>query len=219
MATLAALKRQLAKLEADVARKTKEELSGAIAKVRSIMSEFGVTIEHLTSAAGKKASTKAASNGAASKKGAKPAAKKTTAKRVGAGVPKYQDPKTGATWTGMGKPPSWLAGVKSRDSFLIVKPAATDAPAAPKKAASAEKTARKTATKVAAPAKKAVKAAAKKVTTVAKKAAAKAAPSKKTVKSKAAPNKTTAAKTAQKKAPANKAALAAVEAAAPVAAE
>jgi DNA-binding protein H-NS len=219
MATLAALKRQLAKLEADVARKTKEELSGAIAKVRSIMSEFGVTIEHLTSAAGKKASTKAASKGAAYKKAARPSAKKTASKRVGAGVPKYQDPKTGATWTGMGKPPSWLAGAKSRDAFLIVKPAAAETPAAPKKAASAKKTARKAATKVAAPAKKAVKAAAKKVTTVAKKAATKPAAAKKAVTAKAAPKKATAAKTTPKKAPAKKAAPAVVEPSAPVAAE
>ncbi|HHV7521247.1 TPA: H-NS family nucleoid-associated regulatory protein [Burkholderia orbicola] len=34
-------------------------------------------------------------------------------------VPKYQDPKTGATWSGRGKPPQWIAKAKSRDRFLI----------------------------------------------------------------------------------------------------
>lgn len=35
--------------------------------------------------------------------------------------PKYLDQKTGATWTGRGKPPSWIAG-KNRDDFLIERP-------------------------------------------------------------------------------------------------
>ncbi|HAF2413293.1 TPA: H-NS histone family protein [Salmonella enterica] len=31
---------------------------------------------------------------------------------------KYRDPKTGATWTGRGRPPAWLKGVRNRDRFL-----------------------------------------------------------------------------------------------------
>ncbi|HFT8010367.1 TPA: H-NS family nucleoid-associated regulatory protein [Burkholderia cenocepacia] len=34
-------------------------------------------------------------------------------------APKYQDPKTGATWSGRGKPPQWIANVKNRDRFLL----------------------------------------------------------------------------------------------------
>ncbi|WP_158934124.1 H-NS family nucleoid-associated regulatory protein [Burkholderia sp. S171] len=34
--------------------------------------------------------------------------------------PKYKDPVTGATWTGKGQPPSWIAG-KDREPFLIRK--------------------------------------------------------------------------------------------------
>lgn len=34
-------------------------------------------------------------------------------------APKYQDPKTGATWSGRGKAPQWIAGAKNRDRFLI----------------------------------------------------------------------------------------------------
>jgi DNA-binding protein H-NS len=33
--------------------------------------------------------------------------------------PKYRDPKTGATWSGRGKPPQWIASAKNRDRFLI----------------------------------------------------------------------------------------------------
>lgn len=32
--------------------------------------------------------------------------------------PKYRDPATGRTWSGRGKPPSWIAG-KDRAQFLI----------------------------------------------------------------------------------------------------
>ncbi|WP_080417841.1 H-NS histone family protein [Burkholderia ubonensis] len=32
--------------------------------------------------------------------------------------PKYRDPKTGATWSGRGRAPAWLAD-KNRDRFLI----------------------------------------------------------------------------------------------------
>lgn len=32
--------------------------------------------------------------------------------------PKYRDPKTGATWSGRGKPPNWIVG-KNRDRFLM----------------------------------------------------------------------------------------------------
>lgn len=34
-------------------------------------------------------------------------------------APKYQDPKTGATWSGRGKAPQWIASAKNRDRFLI----------------------------------------------------------------------------------------------------
>lgn len=39
-------------------------------------------------------------------------------KKRGHVAPKYRNPATGATWTGRGKPPAWIAG-KNRDTFLI----------------------------------------------------------------------------------------------------
>lgn len=32
---------------------------------------------------------------------------------------KYRDPKTGATWSGRGRAPSWIKNAKNRDRFLI----------------------------------------------------------------------------------------------------
>jgi hypothetical protein len=51
-------------------------------------------------------------------------AKKASKTNASTGVPKYRDPKTGKTWTGRGKPPTWIAGAKNRDAYLIGTPAA-----------------------------------------------------------------------------------------------
>ncbi|WP_347555455.1 H-NS histone family protein [Robbsia sp. KACC 23696] len=34
-------------------------------------------------------------------------------------APKFRDPETGATWSGRGKPPKWIAGEEDRSRFLI----------------------------------------------------------------------------------------------------
>jgi len=74
-------------------------------------------------------------------------------------APKYRDPKTGATWSGRGRAPAWLASVKDRTRFLIEGAAGTSADAqrapAKKKAAAAKKATRGNG---AAPAKKATRA-------------------------------------------------------------
>src|SRR5471030_3337754 len=134
MSKLTALKKQIAALEAQAERIAKAEMSSAIAKIKDIMSEFNLTIEHLTqTVTGKRA------------------AKKTKAKN--ASVAKYVDPKTGKTWSGFGRAPGWIAGAKNRDAFLVGKSSAAEsaakAPAAakkaPAKAAKAVKVAKKTA--------------------------------------------------------------------------
>ncbi|WP_322048072.1 H-NS family nucleoid-associated regulatory protein, partial [Paraburkholderia sp. J67] len=38
---------------------------------------------------------------------------------AGASPAKYQDPKSGATWSGRGRAPDWIKGAKNRDRFLI----------------------------------------------------------------------------------------------------
>jgi DNA-binding protein H-NS len=65
----------------------------------------------------------------------------------------YRDPKTGATWSGRGRAPAWLAGVKDRAKYLIAE--AAEFPAAPKAKASKAVTAKKVTATRRAPAKKA----------------------------------------------------------------
>jgi DNA-binding protein H-NS len=181
MSKLAAIKKQIAALEAEAERIAKQEMSGAIAKVKEIMATFGLTIEHLQSAVtGKKRSAG---------KAAKP-------KRAGKGVAKYADPKSGKTWSGFGRAPAWIAGAKNRDSFLVDK-SGVKAPEPVVKAS----TAKKKSTTKAASAKRAAKPTAKKVVAVAKKATRKTATpaaAKKASTKKAAP-KAAAKKSAQRK--------------------
>lgn len=171
--TVNEIKKQIAALEAKAARLAEEETKAAVSKVRALMNQLGVTLEHLSSTAGRK--------GAAVKKaiaGGKP----KTPQRAGKGVVKYRDPQTGATWTGFGRAPGWIAGATDRDAFLVsnrgehAPGARAGTPAAKKRAAAKGATAKK--------------AAATKAT--AKKAKINAAPAKKASKTavkRAAPNK------------------------------
>jgi DNA-binding protein H-NS len=52
--------------------------------------------------------------------GSTPNVKVKAAKSLKGGTPpKYQHPKTGATWTGHGRAPAWIADAKNRAKFLI----------------------------------------------------------------------------------------------------
>ena len=144
MSRLTALKKQIAALEAQAERIAKDEMSSAIAKVKNIMTEFNLTIEHLTQAVG-----------------GKRVAQKTKTKAKAASVAKYADPKTGKTWSGFGRAPGWIAGAKNRDAFLVSRSAALKSAA---KAPAGAKTASVKAVKVA---KKAAKPAAKKASAAA----------------------------------------------------
>ena len=195
MSKLTALKKQIAALEAQAERIAKEEMSSAIAKVKDIMAEFNLTIEHLTqTVAGKRAAKKT----------------KAKAKAKTASVAKYADPKTGKTWSGFGRAPGWIASAKNRDAFLVDKSAApavlAKAPAAAKKGsaktAKAVKTAPKPAAKkTVAPARKASKAKAASVA-ASKKPAAKKASAKKSAPGSAASKQVAAAPVGSTAAPA-----------------
>ncbi len=184
MSKLNDIKRQIAALEARAARLIEQEMDASVAKVKALMHSLGVTVEHLGTSSSKTVKRLVE----------KSAPKKATAKRAGAGTVKYRDPKTGATWTGFGRAPGWIASAKSRDKFLIEPPAAASdstKPAAAQKAKPAAKkaarVAKKATAKVARKAGASVKAAVKKV--VRSKASATKAPVKPAPAKKAAPRK------------------------------
>src|SRR5258705_10774571 len=103
-------------------------------QIRGLMSKHNLTTADIDAhTGGKKRGPKPGSKhagkttgGATEKKAASPAKGKLP--------PKYQDPKTGATWSGHARPPQWIAGVKDRTRFLIDTSAASAAPAPASKA-------------------------------------------------------------------------------------
>lgn len=113
--TYADLKAQIATLEAQAAEVRRKEISQVVADLKDKIAAYGLTAADL------------GFRGAA-------LSAKVRAKATKVSVPRYRDPKTGATWTGHGRAPGWIANAKNRDSFLIaaaVKTSAT-APAVPK---------------------------------------------------------------------------------------
>jgi DNA-binding protein H-NS len=174
------MKAQIAKLEKQAADLFKKEVADAVSKIKALMNDYGLSISDL---------------GLGGKAGRKTSPKKSSA-------PKYRDPVSGKTWTGHGKAPGWLTSAvqagKSRDAFLITKPAAAKVASVAAKPAAKTKPKTSPATQAASPAKSKTLAAKPSA-----KPSAKPAPQKKVV------VKTPAAKTAAKpsasKAPAKQA--------------
>lgn len=73
------------------------ETSDAISKIHALIEEYGLTQEDIFA---RRSSTKA---------------RKTSTTKVAA---KYRDPISGASWSGRGMTPKWLAG-KNKEDFLI----------------------------------------------------------------------------------------------------
>jgi len=134
MATLEKVQAQIAKLQAQAEALAAKQSSGVIAKIREIMDKHGLTTADIE-----------AHIGGAKKRGRKPGVKAAgkAAVKASASVAKYRDPKTGATWTGHGRAPAWIASAKDRSKFLVEGAASASAPApAGKKVAKAAKVAK-----------------------------------------------------------------------------
>lgn len=96
MATYLELKAQAEALAQQAEEARTAELESIIATIREQITEYGITPDQLfrrrrAPASGTRAPV----------------------------APKYRDPKTGATWSGRGKAPHWIANAKNRDRFLI----------------------------------------------------------------------------------------------------
>ncbi|MFL9966921.1 H-NS family nucleoid-associated regulatory protein [Paraburkholderia sediminicola] len=105
----ATMKQLRAQADALISKKTQ----AAVDQIRDIMLKHGLTTEDIEAKAKAKRQAKA-SNGSADhvKANASDGVK-------GKAAPKYQHPKTGATWSGRGRAPAWIAEAKDRNKFLI----------------------------------------------------------------------------------------------------
>lgn len=89
------LLKQREALEQQISEARRKELTGAIAQVRALVEEFGLTAQDIFPTGRARSSTS----------GTKVA-------------PKYRDPATGQTWTGRGKAPKWIQD-QDRSQFAI----------------------------------------------------------------------------------------------------
>ncbi len=95
MASYKQLTAQLEKLHKEVAVARDKEMAEAIDQIKALIAEYDITAEELGFSTRQSGKTH---------KRALPA--------------KYENPKTGETWSGRGRAPGWLAG-KNRERFLV----------------------------------------------------------------------------------------------------
>ena len=122
MKTYKNLLSEIQRLQTLASKRRRNEVGAVIADIRQKMADYGITLDELQAPArkGKGSGGSGAKPGRPKgKKAAKP--KKKAAKRKVA--PKYRDPQSGASWSGRGLTPRWLAekekaGAK-REEFLI----------------------------------------------------------------------------------------------------
>ncbi|WP_175952668.1 H-NS histone family protein [Burkholderia sp. BCC0405] len=97
MATYRQLTAQLERLQQKIDKEREKAIADAIADIRAKIEEYDITPEEL---------------------GFRPAgAAAARAKPKRTSPPKYLNPKTGETWSGRGRAPTWLG--KNRARFLI----------------------------------------------------------------------------------------------------
>jgi DNA-binding protein H-NS len=94
--TLEAIQAKMKKLQAQADALMTKETAKALATIHRLMEEHGLTTADIDTHTG-------------GKQRAKPATS----------VAKYRDPKSGATWSGHGRAPGWIASAKNRDKFLV----------------------------------------------------------------------------------------------------
>lgn len=82
-------------LEQQIADARRRELSDAVAKVRGLIEEYGLSAEDIF-----------------------PPARARSASAGTKVAPKYRNPATGETWTGRGKAPKWIQN-ENREKFAI----------------------------------------------------------------------------------------------------
>jgi DNA-binding protein H-NS len=113
MATLEQIEAKMQKLKTQADALISKKTQAAVDQIRKLMLEHGLTTDDIEAKASAKRVAKGLKVSAAAGKTKAATGEKTKAE------PKYRHPKTGATWTGHGRAPMWIANVKDRNKFLV----------------------------------------------------------------------------------------------------
>ncbi|MDD1484308.1 H-NS histone family protein [Burkholderia thailandensis] len=105
MPTLEAIETKIRRLQEQAEAIKAKAASATLDRIVALMKESGVTVADIEAhLSGKKRGVKTS---------------KKAATGTAAVAAKYIDPKTGATWSGRGRAPAWIASAKNRDRFLV----------------------------------------------------------------------------------------------------
>ncbi|WP_408505957.1 H-NS family nucleoid-associated regulatory protein [Paraburkholderia sediminicola] len=113
MATLEQIQAKVKKLQLQADALLAKKTQAAVDQIRALMRKHGLTTEDIETNAKATREAKAPKGNASSGK------TKVVGSVKAKKAPKYRHPKTGATWTGHGRAPAWIAEVKDRTRFLI----------------------------------------------------------------------------------------------------
>ncbi|RKR36587.1 H-NS family nucleoid-associated regulatory protein [Paraburkholderia sp. BL17N1] len=108
MPTLEQIQAKLKKLQAQADVLLARKAQVAVDQIRDLMLKHGLTTADIEAKAKARRAARGLNGGG-----------KAKAVSSGKSLAKYRDHKTGATWTGHGRAPGWIAGVKDRAQFLI----------------------------------------------------------------------------------------------------
>ena len=97
MPTYKELKVQIASLSVQAETARTEEINAVVRGIRAAIAEYGLTEKDIVG----------------NRRG------RPKKKKMPRAVPKYLNPATGATWSGRGRAPRWIADAAIRDQFLI----------------------------------------------------------------------------------------------------
>ena len=113
MTTLEQIQAKMKHLQAQADALISKKAQATVEQIRALMLKHGLTTEDIEVKAKAKREATGLKVGAAASKTEVVSTVKAKA------APKYQHPKTGATWTGHGRAPAWIAKAKDRSKFLI----------------------------------------------------------------------------------------------------
>ncbi|SAK91663.1 histone family protein nucleoid-structuring protein H-NS [Caballeronia fortuita] len=101
MSTLESIQARIEALQAKADALVAKQSESALQKIHDLMSSHGLTVSDIEQYSGK----------------GNRARRKNSAKKQGTVA--YRDPKTGATWSGRGRAPGWIANAKDRSKFAV----------------------------------------------------------------------------------------------------
>jgi DNA-binding protein H-NS len=113
MPTLEQIQEKMKKLQGQADTLIAKKARAAVDQIRKIMLTHGLTTVDIEVKAKAKRDAKAGNVSTQNVEA------KVARSLNGGTPPKYQHPKTGATWTGHGRAPAWIAEAKNRAKFLI----------------------------------------------------------------------------------------------------